>query len=78
MPGLERVTGATNQSNATFQGDGMTRSSRDKLNSFHLMGAIGLAGIIAAVSGSWLLFLLVGAALVGASVLTGEVRPPRR
>ena len=56
----------------------MTQSSRDKLNSFHLMGAIGLAGIIAAVSGSWLLFLLVGAALVAASVLTGEVRPPRR
>ena len=56
----------------------MTRSSRDKLNSFHLMGAIGIAAIVAAVSGSWLLFLLVAGGLIGASMITGEVRPPRR
>jgi len=56
----------------------MTRSSRDKLNSIHLLGAIGIAAIVAAISGSWLLFPLVCAALIGASVITGEVRPPRR
>ncbi|MDB5340525.1 MAG: hypothetical protein JWN70_6144 [Planctomycetaceae bacterium] len=56
----------------------MTRSSRDKLNSFHLGGSIGIAAIVAAFSGSWLLFLLVAAALTGAAVISGEVRPPRR
>jgi uncharacterized protein involved in exopolysaccharide biosynthesis len=56
----------------------MTRSSRDKLNSFHLVGSIGIAAIIAAWAGSWLLFLLVAAALIVAGLLTGEVRPPRR
>lgn len=56
----------------------MTRSSRDKLNSFHLMGSIGIAATVAAVSGSWLLFLLVAVALITAAVISGEVRPPRR
>lgn len=56
----------------------MTRSSRDKLNSFHLLGSFGIAAIIAMVSGSWLMFLLVGAALVGTALFTGDVRPPRR
>ena len=56
----------------------MTRTSRDKLNSIHLAGSVGFAAVAGALSGSWLLFVLVAGALVGVSVMTGEVRPPRR
>jgi len=56
----------------------VTRSSRDKLNSIHLLGAIGIAALLAVVAGSWPLFLFVAVALIVASIFTGEIRPPRR
>jgi len=56
----------------------MPRSSRDKLNSLHLGGSIAIAAAIAVLSGSWQLFVLVAAALVAASLYTGEIRAPRR
>ena len=53
----------------------MTWSSRDKLNSIHLGGAICVAAIIGGAAGSWLLFLLVAGALIGAGIITGDLRP---
>ena len=56
----------------------MTRTSRDKLNAVHLLGSIGIAALFAALAGSWPLFVIVAGALVGTSLFTGEIRPPRR
>ena len=52
----------------------MTRSSRDKINATHILGSIGIAAFFAAVAESWPLFFLVAGALIGASVVTGEIR----
>jgi hypothetical protein len=54
----------------------MTRNSRDKLNAMHLAGAIGVAAVIAAVTESWILFLLIAGGLIAASAATGELRLP--
>ena len=56
----------------------MTRDSRDKLNAIHITGAITFAAVLAAIAQSWVLFVVIAAALIAASVMTGEVRPPRR
>jgi FtsH-binding integral membrane protein len=56
----------------------VTFNSRDKLNALHLLGSIVIAAIFAALAGSWPLFIVVTAALVGCSLLTGEIRPRRR
>ena len=52
----------------------MTFNSRDKLNAMHLMGSIGIAALVAAAAESWMLFVLVAAALIGASIATGQIR----
>ena len=52
----------------------MTRSSRDKLNAIYAVGAIGVAAVFGAISGSWLLFLLVAVGLVGVFIQTGQIR----
>ena len=52
----------------------MTFTSRDKLNAVHFAGSIGIAAIFAALAGSWPLFIVVAAALVGTSLFTGEIR----
>ena len=56
----------------------MTFTSRDKLNATHLLGSIGIAAMFAALAGSWPLFVIVAGALVGTSLFTGEIRPPKR
>ncbi len=56
----------------------MNRTSKDKLNAMHLGGTIGVAALIGAIAESWVLFILVTAALIGASLFTGEIRPPTR
>ena len=62
-------------STSTFLGGTRMRgSSRDKLNSTHLVGSIGIAAIIAVLTSSWALFLLVSIALIVASIGTGEIR----
>jgi len=55
----------------------MTYSSRDKINSQHLLGSIGIAALLGVVSGSWAIFVLIAAALIGASMATGEIRLPQ-
>ena len=56
----------------------MTRSSRDKLNAFHMSGSIGIAAIVAAVCNSLPLFFFVAGGLIAASLFTGEVRLPKQ
>ena len=56
----------------------MTYTSQDKLNASHLIGSIGVAGLFAALAGSWPLFILIAAALIGASTATGQIRLPKR
>ena len=53
----------------------MTRSSRDKLNAIYAIGAIGLAAVFGAISGSWVLFILIAAGLLGVFFSTGQIRP---
>lgn len=56
----------------------MTRNSQDKLNAFHISGSIGIAALLAAICNSLPLFFIVAGALIGASLFTGEVRPPKQ
>jgi len=52
----------------------MTRSSRDKLNAIYAIGAIGIAAVFGAISGSWLLFILIAGGLLGVFISTGQIR----
>jgi len=56
----------------------MTRSSRDKLNSLRLGGAVLAGAVVGGYSGSVELFFVVSGALVLASLASGEIRPPGR
>jgi len=49
-------------------------SSRDKLNAVHLSGSIGVAAILSALTGSWILGVLIAAALIWTSIATGQIR----
>ena len=48
--------------------------AREKLNAIHIVGAIGAAGLLGLVTGSWILAVLAGAVLVGAAIHSGDVR----
>jgi len=48
--------------------------AREKLNNNHIVGAVGVAGLLGLVTGSWLLAVLAGAVLVGAAIHSGDVR----
>ena len=48
--------------------------AREKLNSHHIAGAIGAAGIIGLLTGSWLVAAVVGALAVGMAIHTGDIR----
>ncbi len=49
--------------------------ARDKLNKHHVFGAIGLAAIVGALAGSWTVFVMAAAMLIGVSLYSGEIRP---
>jgi len=66
---------------------GVNRSSREekdilgartKLNSVYVLGSLAVAAIIGAVAGSWIVFAIVSAVLIGCSVSDGGIRPTRR
>ena len=48
--------------------------ARNELNKIHVVGAIGLAGILGLATGSVAVFVIASAAMIGASVYTGEIR----
>jgi hypothetical protein len=48
--------------------------ARDKLNRVHVIGAIGLAGLLGLASGSVAVFVIAGVVMIGVSVYAGEIR----
>jgi hypothetical protein len=48
--------------------------ARQKLNKHHILGSLGLAGLLGLVMGSWAVFVIAGAVMVGVSICTGEIR----
>lgn len=52
--------------------------AREKLNKLHLGGDVVLAGVAGMVAGSWLVFIVAVAVLVGLDVHTGQIRPAKK
>ena len=48
--------------------------ARQKLNSHHIAGAVGVAGILGLITGSWLVAAVVGALAIGMAVHDGDIR----
>jgi hypothetical protein len=54
------------------------RTARDKLNAAHVNGALVIAAVLGALTGSWLVFGVALAGLLVSSVVSGEIRPRGR
>ncbi len=52
--------------------------ARQELNKLHLYGTLGIAGFLGLASGSWAVFAVAGAALIGTAIFSGEIRGSRR
>jgi hypothetical protein len=48
--------------------------ARHELNKVHIIGSLGVAGILGLASGSWAVFVIAGAVLIGAAIYAGEIR----
>jgi len=48
--------------------------ARQKLNQAHVNGALIAAGVLGLVTGSWTIFAIAGAGLIGAAVYSGGIR----
>ena len=48
--------------------------ARQRLNEAHTIGIFVVAGFLGLVTGSWTVFILAGAALIGVAILGGEIR----
>ena len=55
----------------------MTYTSRDKLNSNHIVGSVAIAALFAALTGSGTVFIVVAGVLIARSLVNGDIRPPR-
>jgi hypothetical protein len=53
-------------------------SARKKLNSIHVTGALVVAGIAGLATGSWAVFLIGAAVLLGLGCYSGNIRPRGR
>jgi hypothetical protein len=49
--------------------------ARDELNKHHILGAIGLAAIVGTLTGSWTVFVVAAATMIGVSLYSREIRP---
>ena len=49
-------------------------TARHKLNSFHFQAAAAFAGLIALVSGSWPVFVVILVVLILSSLHNGDIR----
>ena len=49
--------------------------ARQELNKHHVIGSLGVAAIVGGLSGSWIVFAAVAAALIAGSVYNNEIRP---
>jgi len=52
--------------------------ARQKLNDAHVNGALIAAGVLGLMTGSWVIFIIAGAALIGAATCNGDIRPKSR
>jgi hypothetical protein len=52
--------------------------ARTTLNSVYLMGALFVAAILGGATGSWVIFAVSLAIIVGVSLHAGRIRPGRR
>jgi hypothetical protein len=50
------------------------KTARHKLNSSYVHGALIIAGVLGAISGSWTIFLIAAGVLVATSVHDGSIR----
>ena len=48
--------------------------ARNKLNQAYFVGALTVAAVAGGMTGSWLVFGVVAAALVASSICSGEIR----
>jgi len=48
--------------------------AREKLNSVHILGAMGIAGLLGLATGSWTVAVIAGAVIVGMSLHKGDIR----
>ena len=48
--------------------------ARRDLNSIYTLGALGIAGFLGLATGSWAVFAVAGAVLIGAAIHSGNIR----
>ena len=48
--------------------------ARQKLNNAHVIGALIVAGFLGLMTGSWTVFIIAGAVLIGVATYSGEIR----
>ena len=48
--------------------------ARQKLNSIHILGAVGAAGLLGLITGSWAVAAITGAVIVSLSLHKGDIR----
>jgi len=51
--------------------------ARQKLNNVNVLGALGAAGLIGLLAQSWIVFTIVGVALIAAGLHSGDIRPTK-
>jgi hypothetical protein len=50
------------------------KTAREKLNELNVVGALGAAGVVGLLCGSWTVFIVAGALLIAAGSKTGDIR----
>ena len=48
--------------------------ARQELNKHRVVGGLGLAALLGLVTGSWTVFVVMGAVLIGTAIFAGEIR----
>ena len=48
--------------------------AREKLNSTHIIGSLGVAGVLGVLTSSWIVFAVAGTLMVAAGVCSGDIR----
>jgi hypothetical protein len=48
--------------------------ARTELNKIHIVGSLGVAGLLGLLTGSFAVFAIASAVMIGSSVYAGEIR----
>ena len=51
--------------------------AREKLNSAYTMGSLIVAGLLGWATGSWIIFIIAAAVLLGLGLNSGDIRPSK-